>query len=46
MRKMILLVTMVVLSLSQTMAQVKEGKLIFERKINMHRMITNPENET
>jgi GLPGLI family protein len=43
MRKMILLVTMVVLSLSQTMAQVKDGKLIFERKINMHRMITDPE---
>ena len=43
MRKMILLVTMVVLSLSQTMAQVKEGKLIFERKINMHKMITDPE---
>jgi GLPGLI family protein len=34
---------MVVLSLSQTMAQVKEGKLIFERKINMHKMITDPE---
>ena len=43
MRKMILMITMVVLSLSQTMAQVKEGKLIFERKVNMHRMITDPE---
>ena len=40
---MILLVTMVVLSLSNLMAQVKEGKLIFERKINMHKMITDPE---
>ena len=40
---MILLVTMVVLSISQTMAQVKEGKLIFERKVNMHKMITDPE---
>ena len=43
MRKMILVITMIVVSLSQTMAQVKEGKLIFERKINMHRMITDPE---
>lgn len=43
MRKMILMITMAILSLSQTMAQVKEGKLIFERKINMHRMITDPE---
>lgn len=40
---MILVITMIVVSLSQTMAQVKEGKLIFERKINMHRMITDPE---
>jgi GLPGLI family protein len=43
MRKMILLITMVVLSLSTVMAQVKDGKLIFERKINMHKMITDPE---
>lgn len=40
---MILLITMVVLSLSTVMAQVKDGKLIFERKINMHKMITDPE---
>jgi GLPGLI family protein len=43
MRKIILMITMVVLSLSQLSAQIKEGKLIFERKINMHRMITDPE---
>ncbi len=43
MRKIILMITMAVITLSQTIAQVKEGKLIFERKINMHRMITDPE---
>ena len=40
---MILLVTMVVLSLSNVTAQVKEGKLIFERKTNLYKMITDPE---
>lgn len=43
MRKIILMMTIAVLSLSQTNAQIKEGKLIFERKINMYRMITDPE---
>lgn len=43
MRKFILLLMISVISLTQISAQVKDGKLIFERKINMHKMITDPE---
>lgn len=41
--KKFLLFTIVLLSLTSSFAQVKEGKLIFERKVNMYRMITDPE---
>ena len=43
MYKKFLLFTIVLLSLTSSFAQVKEGKLIFERKVNMYRMITDPE---
>ena len=43
MYKKLLLFTIVLLSLTSSFAQVKEGKLIFERKVNMYRMITDPE---
>ena len=43
MRKIGLLVSMMFIAFTSLFAQVKEGKLIFERKINMRRMITDPE---
>jgi len=43
MRKIFLVLTVMLIAITGTFAQVKEGKLIFERKINMYRMITDPE---
>jgi GLPGLI family protein len=43
MRKIFLALTLTLVAISSSFAQVKEGKLIFERKINMYRMITDPE---
>jgi len=43
MRKIFLALTVFLVAITSAFAQVKEGKLIFERKINMYRMITDPE---
>ena len=43
MRKIFLALTMMLVAFTSSFAQVKEGKLIYERKINMYRMITDPE---
>lgn len=43
MRQIIFIASLACLSLTQVSAQVKDGKIIFERKVNMHRMITDPE---
>lgn len=43
MRKIFLALTVMLVSITSSFAQVKEGKLIFERKVNMHKMITDPE---
>jgi len=43
MRKIFLALTVMLVSITNSFAQVKEGKLIFERKINMYKMITDPE---
>ena len=43
MRKISLLISMMLIAFTAVFAQVKEGKLIFERKTNMRRMITDPE---
>ncbi len=43
MRKIFLALTVMLLAFTSAFAQVKEGKLIFERKVNMHKMITDPE---
>jgi GLPGLI family protein len=43
MRKIFLVLTLALVAITSSFAQVKEGKLIFERKINMYRMITDPE---
>jgi len=43
MRKIFLVLTVMLIAITGAFAQVKEGKLIFERKINMYRMITDPE---
>ena len=43
MRKIFLALTVILVAITSAFAQVKEGKLIFERKINMYRMITDPE---
>ncbi len=43
MRKIFLALTVMLVSITNSFAQVKEGKLIFERKVNMHKMITDPE---
>jgi len=43
MRKIFLALTVILAAISSSFAQVKEGKLIFERKITMYRMITDPE---
>lgn len=43
MRKIFLALIVILVAFTSAFAQVKEGKLIFERKINMYRMITDPE---
>jgi GLPGLI family protein len=43
MRKIFLVLTLALVAITSSFAQVKEGKLIFERKVNMHKMITDPE---
>jgi GLPGLI family protein len=43
MRKIFLVLNVLLVAITGTFAQVKEGKLIYERKINMYRMITDPE---
>ena len=43
MRKIFLTLTIMLVAFTSAFAQVKEGKLIFERKVNMHKMITDPE---
>lgn len=43
MRKIFLALTIMLVAFTSAFAQVKEGKLIFERKVNMHKMITDPE---
>jgi len=43
MRKIFLTLTVMLVIFTSAFAQVKEGKLIFERKVNMHKMITDPE---
>ena len=43
MRKIFLILTVMLVAFTSAFAQVKEGKLIFERKVNMHKMITDPE---
>ena len=43
MRKIFLALTVMLVAFTSAFAQVKEGKLIFERKVNMHKMITDPE---
>jgi GLPGLI family protein len=43
MRKIFLALTVMLIAFTSAFAQVKEGKLIFERKVNMHKMITDPQ---
>ena len=43
MHKIFLALTVMLVAFTSAFAQVKEGKLIFERKVNMHKMITDPE---
>jgi GLPGLI family protein len=43
MRKIFLALTIMLVAFTSAFAQVKEGKLIFERKVNMHKMINDPE---
>jgi len=43
MRKIFLVLTVMLVAFATAFSQVKEGKLIFERKVNMHKMITDPE---
>jgi GLPGLI family protein len=46
MKKIILAVAFIFASMNLAMAQMKEGKIVYERKINMYRMITDPEMRT
>lgn len=46
MKKSLLALTFVLLSIATLSAQMKEGKIVYERKINMWRMITDPEMRT
>jgi GLPGLI family protein len=41
--KKIITLFVVTLCVTSAMAQMKEGKIVYERKINMYRMITDPE---
>ncbi len=46
MKKIMIALGLVVLFATSTFAQIKEGKIVYERKINMWRMITDPEMRT
>ncbi|MEY4279516.1 MAG: hypothetical protein RL377_1520, partial [Bacteroidota bacterium] len=43
MKKLILSIAVIAIAITTASAQMKEGKIVYERKINMHRMITDPE---
>lgn len=43
MKKIIASIAVLLLAITAVSAQMKEGKIVYERKINMHRMITDPE---
>jgi GLPGLI family protein len=43
MKKIILSIAVIAIAITTASAQMKEGKIVYERKINMHRMITDPE---
>lgn len=46
MKKIVASLAVLVMFITATSAQMKEGKIVYERKINMHRMITDPEMRT
>lgn len=46
MKKIIIVFGLVLMSATSLLAQMKEGKIVYERKINMWRMITDPEMRT
>jgi GLPGLI family protein len=46
MKKIIILILVAIGIISTAQAQMKEGKIVYERKINMWRMITDPEMRT
>jgi len=43
MKKVIILFVSFVVTVTTSFAQMKEGKIVYERKINMYRMVTDPE---
>ena len=43
MKKIMMALGFIALASSSAMAQMKEGKIVYERKINMYRMVTDPE---
>ncbi len=43
MKKIMIALAFIALATTTVMAQMKEGKIVYERKINMYRMITDPE---
>jgi GLPGLI family protein len=43
MKKIVASLAVLVIAITTASAQMKEGKIVYERKINMHRMITDPE---
>ena len=46
MKKIIIAIALIFGVTQLAMAQMKEGKIVYERKINMWRMITDPEMRT
>ena len=46
MKKITVALVLVLLASTSLLAQIKEGKIVYERKINMWRMITDPEMRT
>ncbi|MFY8165129.1 MAG: hypothetical protein ACOVJ8_00975, partial [Sediminibacterium sp.] len=43
MKKVLLLVAVIIASVTIVSAQAKEGKIVYERKVNMYKSITDPE---
>lgn len=43
MKKILLLVTVIIVAVTTLSAQAKEGKIVYERKVNMYKSITDPE---